>query len=227
MTSSHRNAYIEHPDESGGHRVSQVERARLCLLLDELGPSAPTLSGDWDTHHLAAHLRLREGNLLSQLQTALPGKAASAMEARVARGDFAALVEEVRGGPPRLTIYGTAKTDKLLNTLEFFVHHEDVRRAMQEMFAPRQLPQWAQDEIWGQIRAFAKVPMRKSPVGVVLAPSDRDDAVLAVRGNAPAVLRGLPSELTLFAFGRGAVADVDITGPADSVEQLRAATFTV
>lgn len=226
MTSSHRNAYIEHPDESGGHRVSQVERARLCLLLDELGPHASTLSGEWDTHHLAAHLWVREGNPLRQVKTALPGKASGAIEARVAVGDYDALVEDVRSGPPKLSIYGTSKTDKLFNTLEFFVHHEDVRRAMPTC-APRQLPKWAQDEIWGQIRVFAKVLMRKSPVGVVLAPSDRDDAVLAARGNAPAVLRGLPSELTLFAYGRGAVADVEITGPADSVAQLRAATFTV
>ncbi len=226
MTSSHRNAYIEHPDESGGHRVSQVERARLCLMLDEFGPHAPTLSGEWDTHHLAAHLWVREGNPLRRVRIALPGKASGAIEARVAEGDYAALVEDVRSGPPRLSIYGTSKTDKLFNTLEFFVHHEDVRRAM-PTFATRHLPQWAQDEIWGQIRVFVKVLMRKSPVGVVLAPSDRDDAVLAVRGNAPAVLRGLPTELALFAYGRGEVADVDVTGSADSVARLRETTFAV
>jgi uncharacterized protein (TIGR03085 family) len=225
MTSSHRNAYIEHPDEPGGHRVSLVERARLCLLLDELGPNAPTLSGDWDTHHLAAHLRVREGHPLRQIQTALPGKAANAIESRVAQGDFEALVAEVRGGPPRLTVYGTAKTDRLLNTLEFFVHHEDVRRAVPSWPA-RQLPQWAQNQIWAQTRIFTKLIMRKSPVGVVLARSDRQDSVLAVRGSAPAVLRGLPSELTLFAFGRGDVADVELTGPAESVALLRATDFS-
>ncbi|MDQ3479873.1 MAG: TIGR03085 family metal-binding protein [Actinomycetota bacterium] len=226
MTSSHLNAYVHHPHEAGGHRVSLVERARLCLLFDELGPSAPTWSGDWDTHHLAAHLRVREGNPLRQVQTALPGRAASAIESRVRQGDFDALVAEVRGGPPRLTVYGAAKTDKLLNTLEFFVHHEDVRRA-QPTWQSRQLPQWAQDQIWDRIQSFAKLIMRKSPVGVVLAPCDRADAALAVRGTAPAVVRGLPSELTLFAFGRNEVADVELTGPAESVAQLRATDFSV
>ncbi len=64
MTSSHSTAYAEHPDDADGHRVSMVERALLCELFDELGPYAPTLSGEWDTHHLAAHLVAREGTPL-------------------------------------------------------------------------------------------------------------------------------------------------------------------
>src|SRR5262249_6128699 len=37
-----------------------IERQRLCDLLDELGPRAPTLLGPWTTQDLAAHLVLRE-----------------------------------------------------------------------------------------------------------------------------------------------------------------------
>ncbi len=227
MTSSHSTAYGEHPDDADGHRVSMVERALLCELFDELGPYAPTLSGEWDTHHLAAHLSVREGGPLRQVRTALPGKAAGAIESRVAEGDFTALVDEVRGGPPRYTVYGTAKTDKLGNTLEFFVHHEDVRRAAPAWQA-RKLPTWAEDQIWERIRGVVtKLIMRKSPVGVVLARSDRDDSVLAVKGSDAAVLRGLPSEVTLFVFGRADVADVELSGPAESVRQLRATAFSV
>ncbi|MBA3264892.1 MAG: TIGR03085 family protein [Nocardioidaceae bacterium] len=226
MTGPHLTAYLDSPDEPDGHRVAQVERARLCLLFHEMGPDAPTLCGEWDTHHLAAHLWVREANPWRRVNTVLPGRAFGAIEARVAKGDYAAVVDDVRSGPPRFTIYGTPQTDKLLNTLEFFVHHEDVRRAV-PTFASRQLPRWAQDEIWGQIAVFAKLTMRKSPVGIVLVPSDRDDAVLAVRGKAPAVLRGLPTELALFAYGRGEVADVDVTGSADSVARLRETTFAV
>lgn len=225
MASSDRNAYLHHPQQAGGHRVSLVERALLCDLFDQLGNSAPTLSGQWDTHHLAAHLKLREGSPLRQLQTVLPGKAEGAIESRVAQGNFAALVDEIRGGPPRLSVHGTAKTDALLNTLEFFVHHEDVRRA-QPTWQSRQLPPWAEDQIWDRIRSFAKLVMRKSPVGVVLARSDRQNSALVARGSAPAVVRGLPTELTLFAFGRSEVADVELTGPADSVAELRATDFS-
>lgn len=74
---------------------------------------------------------------------------------------------------------------------------------------------------------MTKLIMRKSPVGVVLARSDRDDSVLAVKGSDAAVLRGLPSEVTLFVFGRADVADVELSGPAESVRQLRATAFSV
>ena len=38
------------------------ERAELCDLFEELGPDAPTLSGEWRTLQLAAHLVVRESH---------------------------------------------------------------------------------------------------------------------------------------------------------------------
>ncbi len=39
------------------------------------------------------------------------------------------LVERLRNGPPRWSPYAVPKLDTMLNTLEFYVHHEDIRRA--------------------------------------------------------------------------------------------------
>jgi len=50
-----------------------VERAPLCDLLDELGPQAPTLLDRWTTRDLAAHLVLREHDLLAAPGLVVPG----------------------------------------------------------------------------------------------------------------------------------------------------------
>src|SRR5512139_3777993 len=43
-------------------RLARTERAALCDLALELGPDAPTLSGDWTVKDLVVHLLVREGN---------------------------------------------------------------------------------------------------------------------------------------------------------------------
>ena len=35
----------------------------------------------------------------------------------------------IRSGPPRLSLFGLPGADELANVVEYFVHHEDVRRA--------------------------------------------------------------------------------------------------
>jgi hypothetical protein len=50
-----------------------AERAPLCDLLDELGPQAPTLLDRWTTRDLAAHLVLREHDLLPAPGLVVPG----------------------------------------------------------------------------------------------------------------------------------------------------------
>ena len=200
--------------------VSQVERAHLCDLFDRLGPDAPTLSGDWDTHHLVAHLRLRESSPLGSLKTTLSKVADSALEELVAAGDYGGLVDAVRHGPPRLSIFGTTRTDRDLNTLEFLIHHEDVRRAGAD-WSPRALPTWAEDQIWSRARVFAKMLLRRQPVGILLERADTGEQSVAVKRDRPAVIRGLPSELALYAYGRRAVAQVEFDGPVDVIQRLQ------
>ncbi len=204
--------------------VAQTERALLCDLLDSLGPDALTLAGDWDTHRLAAHLRLREGNPAQLVKLVLAGGRQQAVEELVAESDYSQLVSNLRSGPPPVSLFTLPHVDHHANALEFFVHHEDVRRA-QPGWTARELPTWVEDELWARIRVFAKVLVRRSPVGVELARTDAEDASRVAKKSDPVVVRGLPSEVTLFAFGRAAVASVELDGSPRAVAAIQAATF--
>src|SRR5690349_21176318 len=80
------------------------ERQQLCDVLDELGPSVPTLLDGWTAHDLAAHIVLRERDLVAGPCLVLPGpfhRFAEQRRVRLAqRRDFAWLVARIRSGPP-------------------------------------------------------------------------------------------------------------------------------
>lgn len=219
--STHTNPYPASPD---GTFVARVERAQLCDLFDRVGPAAPTLSGDWDAHHLVAHLVAREGTPLGVVLMMRPKVGDDEVERLVAERGFASLVEEIRAGPPRLSVFGTGFGDKAGNGLEFFVHHEDVRRA-QPGFDHRELPGWAQDELWTGLGFTVRALMRKAPVGAALRRSDTGELRVATKKARTVVVTGLPSELALFAYGRGAVADVELVGDQADVAALTSARF--
>lgn len=209
---------------SSATTVAQTERSLLCDLFDEVGPGAPTLAGTWDTHHLAAHLSLRERNPLHLLKLAQPGGSKQAVADLVAVSDYYELVRDLRSGPPSFSLFTLPHVDRNANALEFFVHHEDVRRA-QPGWAARELPMWVEDELWARVRRVAKVLMRRSPVGVELARTDTAEDSRVAKKSDPVVLRGLPSELTLFAFGRSAVSSVTFDGSPRAVAAVQAAKF--
>lgn len=219
--STHTHPYPASPD---GTFVAQVERAQLCDLLDHLGPDAPTLSGDWDAHHLVAHLVAREGTPLGVVLMMRPKVGADEVERLVAERPFASLVEEIRDGPPRLSVFGTGLSDRFGNGLEFFVHHEDVRRA-QPAHDQRELPAWAQDELWAGLGIAVRALMRKAPVGAALKRKDTGELRVASKKARTVVVAGLPSELALFAYGRGQVADVSFDGEPADVAVLTSARF--
>ncbi len=214
----------DEPAESTAATVAQAERAELCDLLDDVGPHAPTLSGDWDTHHLAAHLSLRESNPVQLVRFLLPGGAKQAVDDLVAASDYHQLVEQVRSGPPSGSLFSVPQIDSNANVLEFFVHHEDVRRAQPD-WAARKLSPAVEDELWARIRLVARVLARRSPVGVELARTDATDSARVSKKSDLVVVRGLPSELTLFAFGRSAVAAVELAGSPRAVSAVQAANF--
>jgi len=199
---------------------AQVERKALADLLDELGPDAATLCAGWTTKELAAHLVVREstpqaaGIMLPQFaeQTNL------AMTNLLKRHSYAEIVRQVRNGPPRWSPVRLRFLDEAINTAEFFVHHEDVRRA-QEGWEARKLPTGLEDLLWKRASLAGRFMFRKVAVGLLLARNNGQ--VQRVRDGEPtAVLSGKPSEITLYAFGRKDVARVEISGPEVAVEAL-------
>lgn len=117
--------------DMAGPLFDAAERAQLSDLLDELGPEAPTLLAPWTTRDMAAHLVLRERDPLAGPGLVLPGAWGRLAERRrraLALRDFAWLVATLRSGPPP-GVFRSGWVRRLPSLNEFFVHHEDVRRA--------------------------------------------------------------------------------------------------
>jgi len=193
--------------------AAQHERAGLSALLAEVGPEAPTLCGGWHTRDLLAHLILRESRLDAApgiLVPALSGYT-DRVQADVAARAWPELLEQFRSGPPLLSLYRLL--DAQVNAMEFFVHHEDVRR-VRDGWEPRQLSSGAEDGLWRRLRLISRVGYRSSPVGVVLQRED-GASMTAKRGAHRVTLVGAPGELVLHAFGRDAVRLQPTGAPAD------------
>jgi uncharacterized protein (TIGR03085 family) len=193
--------------------AAQHERAGLSALLAEVGPEAPTLCGGWHTRDLLAHLILRESRLDAApgiLVPALSGYT-DRVQADVAPRAWPELLEQFRSGPPLLSPYRLL--DAQVNAMQFFVHHEDVRR-VRDGWEPRQLSSGAEDGLWRRLRLISRVGYRSSPVGVVLQRED-GASMTAKRGAHRVTLVGAPGELVLHAFGRDAVRLQPTGAPAD------------
>ena len=208
---------------------SRDERLALCALLDKTGPDAPTLCTGWNTGDLAAHLVLREHR--PDATTGMHGGPLTGytalMQRRLAqRTPYRQLVETIRNGPPRLSVFGLPGMDELLNLIEYFVHHEDVRRA-QPGWQPRELGQGMLDELWRRMPPVARFHLRGLPVGVEFARDDVDgqhgarQLRITMRKGTPVVtVVGTPAELLLWAFGRTTVARVRMDGAESPVQAL-------
>lgn len=185
--------------------VADDERQALCALFEQVGPDAPTLCSGWRTRDLAAHLVVRERRPDAVAGIAVP---ALAGRTRLVQDQFAArpwtvLVELVRTGPPRWSPFALPALNELVNAAEFFVHHEDVRRAVPE-WAPRPAQPARDAAAWRALRVIARRAYRHSPVGVRLRTPDGAD-LLVRPGPTEVTITGEPGELLLHAFGRDEV----------------------
>jgi uncharacterized protein (TIGR03085 family) len=214
---------------------AQDERRALCDLLAEVGPDQPTLCTGWRTADLAAHLVLRERR---------PDAGAGVMGGPVARYtrrvqahlthrySFAQLVDLIRTGPPRLSLFGLPGADEKLNVVEYVVHHEDVLRARPD-WQPRKVEADLANVLWDRL-SLARLMLRKAPVGVELVRADSGHAAGGTPGNAHGRVRitakartpvvtvtGDPVELTLWTMGRTGAADVQMDGADADVAALR------
>lgn len=199
--------------------LASRERAELCDLFDEKGPDVPTLCAGWATRDLAAHLLVRERRpwaAVGVVVTPLAGMTDAAMRG-YARRPWAELVDLVRHGPPLWSPYGLPRMDDLLNGLEYFVHHEDVRRGSPG-WAPRPPDQRRDAALWNGLVRSSRLMFRHVPVGVVLR---RPDGVqhVAKTGARSVTVTGEPAELVLYAFGRDAV-QVELAGDPSDITAL-------
>ncbi|MEW2220579.1 TIGR03085 family metal-binding protein [Streptomyces sp. NPDC006990] len=196
------------------------ERLLLADLLEANGPDAPTLCEGWRTRDLAAHVVVRErrgdaagGLLIKQLAPRL-----ERVQAEFTAKPYDELIHLIRTGPPRMSPFALKQVDEAANTVEFFIHGEDVRRAQPD-WARRELDSVFEDALWRRLETAARMYGRKAPVGLVLRRPDGQTAV-ARRGTPVVTAVGAPSELLLFVSGRTEQADVELDGDKEALARL-------
>jgi len=209
-----------------GSPLDAVERAQLCDLLEELGPAAPTLLEPWTARDLAAHLILRERDYLAGPGLVLSGpwrRLAERRQSALATRDFTWLVSILRSGPPP-GFFRTGWVRQLPSLNEFFVHHEDLRRANGR--GPRTCEQAMDQALWHNLgRAPWFLARRLRRAGLELQWAGTGKTIRARHGQPVARITGPPGELLLYLFGRKAAAHVEITGPHAAVEAVQHTPF--
>jgi uncharacterized protein (TIGR03085 family) len=206
--------------------LARRERLALCDAALELGPDVPTLCDGWDCRDLLAHLVVREHTVLGAVGIPFAPLASFTERGmrRWARAPFPRLVERVRevGWTP----YRLPPVEKVANTLEYFVHHEDLRRGQAD-WAPRSLPTADEDELWRQLRGAGRLNARRGGVPVSVRRSDTTGAtgptMSLLGGDDPVTVTGRPSELVLMLFGRRQLRDLTYDGPPAAVAKLKGA----
>ena len=147
-------------------------------------------------------------------------------QAAMAAGDYRALVEQVRSGPPRWSPTHLAKVDALVNTSELLVHHEDALRGDGAVGPRREVPERTARAALAVLRKSASLMFRRAGVGVrLVAPGA--EPISAGKGESVVTVTGEPIELLLLANGRMRVADVALDGSPAAVEALRHARLGI
>lgn len=202
------------------------ERAAVVATARDTDPDAPTLCEGWTARHLLAHLVEREHQpwlvAVDLVEGRPPGQErfmSRIVEEAAGPAGYRALVDRFAGGPPAWSPIGLA--GDRMNLLEYVVHHEDLRRVGSSPAPPRELPAKKEAAVWRNLAAAAKLPLRKSPVGIVLdAPGHGQ--IQPRTGELTVILSGAPVELLLWVFGRRDVAAVEMQGLPAAIERLRA-----
>ena len=202
---------------------ARQERDALCLLLSEKGPDAPTLCEGWTTRDLAAHLVLREHRPDASIGTLggpFAGYTARIQNKIAQQHDYSSLITMIRQGPPLFSLFAIPGVDERANVVEYYVHHEDVRRGAPG-WEPRQLGEAMEDALWRRL-SLARLILRKAPCGVVLrrAGSPGTQPITAKRGTPTVTVSGTAGELTLWVSGRVSAARVQLDGDSDAVTRL-------
>ncbi len=204
-----------------------IERQALCDSLIAAGPDAPTLCGGWTTRDLAAHLVVhdRRPDAAPGLVTPLLAGYTEEVRRTEAARPYEEIVERVRQGPPSWSPLRLESLDRLVNSVEFFVHHEDVRRA-RGPFTVRPLDAALEDALTVPIERGGRMLVRRLRVGLVLEPDGRPSITMR-KGPDRVTVSGPLGECVLFVHGRKEVAQVSVRGPAPAVAAVRATAMGI
>lgn len=203
------------------------ERDELCDLLLDVGTEAPTLCEGWAALDLAAHLVVREHDPRAGF-VILGGERFAALEARLmdrakAQG-LEALVARLRTGPPAVP-WRVPGLRGFLNLNEWFVHHEDVRRANSR--GHRTDRPDLDDALWGLLRRTGRLMLARARGAAVTLSAPGFGEVASRRPKPRVQLTGSPQELVLYLNGRRAVADVEVAGDPDGRAALESARLGI
>ncbi|AVT32664.1 MULTISPECIES: TIGR03085 family metal-binding protein [unclassified Plantactinospora] len=207
-------------------RYADTERQSLADLLLAIGPDGPTIIPEWAAKDLAAHLVVRERRPDAAAGLLLPPLRAhgTRVQAAMAGRPYPALVELVRR-PPRWSPLALPPIDELANLVEYFVHHEDVRRARPD-WQPRELPAGQRAALWKRIPAMARMSLRRFPAALLIQAPEHGETTAGAGGEQLRMV-GSPGELMMFLFGRQRAARVQLVGPTALTERLRTAKLGI
>ena len=194
------------------------ERLALVQALQQAGAEADTLCEGWNAHDLAVHVAVRDARPDVVFGQKVPMVAARAGRRyqQFEQMSFGELVPRIQAGAPRWSPARLRQVDNAMNTLEFFVHTEDVLRAgpVSKSAPRREVPEPVRRTLWRHashtmFKAAARKAARRitflSPVCGAVTHGRDGDPIL--------ILEGAPEELVLWAFGRDAAAQVSTREP--------------
>jgi len=199
--------------------LAQNERNALCDLALALGSDSPTLCEGWAVQDLLAHLYVRERKPLAMpgiIFSSLAGMTERAMKKTLQQHSFAELVEKIRTGPP----LHMKAVDGQTNLIEYFIHHEDIRRANGQT-APREGIEKLEEGMWVLLGRMGRLLLRGlDDIDLTLAlPSGETKHIK--KGSREVTLTGRAGELVLFTYGRGENAEVELAGTDEAVTALQ------
>jgi uncharacterized protein (TIGR03085 family) len=207
---------------SEGRALQARGRAALCDTLEAVGPDAPTMCEGWRALDLAAHLSVRENDSWTA-PVIVCGQLSGLVARMVAREralGFKKVVARLREGPPWL--FRSTPLTVRLNTVEDWIHHEDVRRANGS--GPAVSPAELDEVLWRGVSSAGKVTgMRLDDVGLDAVWSGDGRRHTVKKGASVVSVVGPPGEVLLYVTGRTTVAQVALEGPADAVDAMRRA----
>jgi uncharacterized protein (TIGR03085 family) len=191
--------------------LARAERLRLVDTARRAGEDAPTLCEGWTTRDLATHLVIRERHPSAALGIFMPKfeDRLKAKEDEYASMPYPQLLGLV-ADPPKWTPGALPGIESAMNTTEFLVHHEDIRRAAIE-WIPRRLSQSETATVWAQTRV-ALLPHAQKADGPVTISAPGFGSRTAGKKNSGegTTITGAPVELLLYLMGREDHALVDV-----------------